>query len=638
MTVERLEVEAAAYGEGAAYGAAGAYESLKGLAHFAVDPGDPVDLRVTDLALAVRDADGKVRFDADIEILRPVNPARRNRRLVLDVVNRGNPILRLVGEPWLLAQGFTVVRCGWQHDVRRGGGLFGIGRVETAIDGAPVVGTMSRVFEPDAPSDVFVLGEPGVVPYRANPERAGEATLSERDYPGGPPRAIPRDAWRFARRDGETTVEDFASVFYEAGFVPGRAYEVIFEAKGAPLTGHGLAAARDLVAFLRFASAAEGNPLAGEIDLALALGVSQTGRFLRQMLYDGFCEDGGGRLIFEGLLPHTGGARLLETNWRFGQPVYNGWDAVTAAFPFTDAVQTDPETGIADGLLARAMQSGRVPKIVYTNSSAEYWGGQAGSLAHVTADGLGDAETPDNVRIYALAGTQHGVAPLEGAPGGRSARGAYPANTIDYGPLLRAAFHSLDRWVSDGTAPPPSRYGRLDDGTLVGRDELAHTLAWLPGPGAPTRLAELRRMDFGPTARETRRMERVPPAMGALLALHVSAVDDDGNEVAGVRHPEIAAPLATYTGWNPRHPDIGGPDQNLRTAGSTIRFARTREEREAAGDPRPSIAERYASRDAYVAAVRAAAEALAADGYLLAEDIDGVAVHAARRYSLYTAG
>lgn len=628
MGVERLELQVSAYGEGRPVAGAGAYQELKGLAHIALDPNHPADRLVTDLELAPRDADGLVRFDADVVILRAADPARRNRRLLLDAVNRGNGILRTLGEAWVLSQGFTVVRCGWQHDVARDPGL-GLAWLEPLIDGRPIVGPMSRVFEPDGPATNFVLGEPNVTPYRADPSQAASATLSERDYVGGPARILPRESWRFARLDGETPVEDFSHVYYSAGFTPGHAYELIFQAAGAPLTGHGLAATRDVVSFLRFAGAADGNPLAGEIDHALAFGVSQSGRFLRQLLYDGFCQDRDGRDLFDGLLIHTGGARLLETNWRFGQPVYNGWDAVSAAFPFTDAVQTDPVTGLTDGLLAHALTTGNAPKIVHTNTAAEYWGGQVGSLAHVSADGRRDAPMPDTSRIYYLAGTQHGVTPLGGPPG----RGAYPANTLDYGPLVRAAFRNLDRWVSEGVEPPPSRYGRLDDGTLVERDVAARALATLPPPGPPAKLAILHSLDLGPTARQTRRLEQVPPRpMGAPLTLHVSQVDADGNEIAGVRHPEIAAPLATYTGWNPRGPRIGGQDQNLRTAGAAIRFPRTTQ----ADDPRTGIAQRYATREAYLAAVRAAADALVAERYMLAEDVEPVVAYAAQRHDLYT--
>lgn len=621
MAVERLELDAAQAREGVSE----AFERLKGLAWFALDPDDPADALVTDLALAPRGADGKVRFDADIEIVRPADPARRNGRLLLDAVNRGNSILGFMGfrGGGVVEQGFTVVRCGWQHDAPRQSGL-GIGRVEAESDGRPISGPMTRVFEPDGPATRFPLGEANVAPYRADPATADQATLSERDYVGGPARRLPRDAWRFD--------DDFAAVTYEPGFTPGRAYEVAFTARGAPLTGHGLAATRDLVSFLRFASAQDGNPLAGEIEQALALGVSQTGRFLRQMIYDGFCVDAQGRLLFEGLLAHTGGARLLETNWRFGQPAYNGWDAVSALFPFTDVTQTDPETGVTDGLLARLQAQGHAPKIIHTNTAAEYWGGQVGSLAHVAVDGRSDAPVPDHVRIYYFAGTQHGLSTLDGPAG----RGAYPANTLDHRPLLRAAFRNLDRWVSEGVEPPPSRYGRLADGALVDRETAKAALAGLPGPGAPEKLAILDRLDFGATARRTRRFETSPPIHGAAYPLHVSQVDADGNEVAGVRHPEISAPLATYTGWNPRGAAIGGTDQNLRTAGAAIRFARTAAER-APGDPRRPIAERFPDRDAYLAAVRAAAEALIVDRYLLAEDLAAMLAEAGDRFDRYTA-
>ncbi|WP_091741293.1 alpha/beta hydrolase domain-containing protein [Phenylobacterium immobile] len=619
MAVERLELQTTACRDGEAFGAAGPYDLLKGLAFLALDPNDPADALVTDLGLAPRDADGRVRFEADVEILRPIDPARRNGRLLLDAVNRGASVLRSLDEAWVLGQGFTVVRCGWQHDADRARGL-GLQTVLPTLDGRPITGRMARVFEPDAAADRFALGEPGVIPYRADPDRADEASLSERTFVGGPARILAREAWSFS--------EDFTGVIYPTGFTPGYAYELIFTAAEAPLTGHGLAATRDLIAFLRDASASDGNPLAGEVEHVLAFGVSQSGRFLRQMVYDGFCQDFEGRNLFDGLLIHTGGARLLESNWRLGQAVYNGWDAVSATFPFTDVTQTDPVTGITDGLLARVSAKGAPPRIVHTDTAAEYWGGQVGSLAHVSADGLNDAAVPETSRLYYLAGTQHGVTPLDGPPG----RGAYPANTIDYRPLLRAALRNLDCWVALDVEPPPSRYPRLDDGTLVDRETARDGLAGLPGPGAPEKLAVLHRLEFGPTARQTRRFEQIPPERGPAYALHVSAVDADGNETAGVRHPEITAPLATYTGWNPRSAKIGGTDQNLRTAGAVIRFALT----PGGEDRRPSVAERYADREAYVAAVRVAAEALIAERYMLAEDMDGVLAEAGRRYDLYT--
>lgn len=634
MGVTKLELTAKPYKDGVAFAAAGAYEELTGIAYFALGPLHRLNRGITDLKLAPAAADGRVHFGADLVILRPVQTSRGNRRLIFDAVNRGNPILRSLGpEEWVLDQGYTVVRCGWQHDVPRE--RIGIDRVEPLVDGKPISGRMSHVFEPDGPAHVFALGEDGHIPYRVSEADQASAVLTEYDYLLGPARVIPREDWCFGRIEGEAVVTDLSSVYYERGFTPGKAYEVVFTALGAPLTGHGFAATRDIVSFLRHASAGEGNPCAGSLDFALAFGASQSGRYLRQFIYGGFCEDEQGRLVFDGLLPHTGGARLLESNWRFGQPAYNGWDSMSALFPFTDAVQTDAVTGQRDGLQRRNIEAGLRPKVIYTNSSAEYWGGQVGSLSHVAADSCSDAQMPQNVRSYHFSGTQHGVMPLKSPPGGRAARGAYPMNTINYVPLLRAAFRSLDDWATRGVEPPASRYGRLADGSLQTREALRPALAHLPGPGLPQVLANFSRLDFGDGAAESGIAVNVPARIGAPLALHASAVDADGNEVAGVRHPEVAVPLATYTGWNPRHPDIGGGEQNLRTAGASIRFARTKAEREASGDPRPSIAERYGSRQAYQAAIRTEAEALARGRYLLREDIDEVVDYAGQRYDLY---
>jgi hypothetical protein len=267
---------------------------------------------------------------------------------------------------------------------------------------------------------------------------------------------------------------------------------------------------------------------------------------------------------------------------------------------------------------------------MHINTSAEYVNLDL-ALIHTTVDGQADAEVPDSVRIYHLAGTHHGGGTLPLDNRVFSSVAAYYNNSIDYRPLVRAAFANLEAWATRGVEPPPSRYPRFADGTLVSRSDLRATTEQLPGPGIPPqRLYPTHRLDYGPEA-ALGRASFPARDLGPYPDL-VPAVDADGNEVSGVRHPDVAVPLATYTGWNPRHPSVGGAEMNLLLNGATIPFAATRTQRAAWGDERPSIEERYESRDAFLQRVRAAASSLAEAGYLLKSDIDEVLTMSARRY------
>jgi hypothetical protein len=365
-------------------------------------------------------------------------------------------------------------------------------------------------------------------------------------------------------------------------------------------------------------------------------GVSQSGRFLRHLLYLGLDEDEQGRLVFDAVLPHVAGGRRGEFNMRFGQPSVNAQEAMGSLFPFADEPQTDPVTGQRDGLLARIAERGRAPKIFSTNTSAEYWRSDA-SLIHTDVASGRDVEPPAGVRIYHFAGTQHtpGALPPPDTDPNTGSRGLQPFNVVDYAPLLRAALVNLDRWMSDEVAPPPSVFPRLGDGTAVPAESTAATLRAIPGVRFPDRVTRVARLDFGPqTAAGI--LSELPPKIGTEFAAGVSAVDGDGNERAGIRPVELRAPLATVTGWNPRHPEQGAPGDLMAMMGSTLPFARTAIERERRGDSRPSIAERYASRAAYLTAAREAAEALVAARYALAEDVEAMVARAGQLWDLIT--
>jgi hypothetical protein len=419
-------------------------------------------------------------------------------------------------------------------------------------------------------------------------------------------------------------------VALDGGFEPGKIYELVYRAENPPLVGLGLLAVRDAAAWLRSGPVSTGNPCAGALERVYVIGVSQTGRFLRHLLYLGLNEDETGRRVFDGVIVHIAGARRGEFNQRFGQPSLNATASVGSLFPFTDTPSADGVTGQRGAQLARLEARDIVPKIMAVNTSAEYWRGDA-SLVHGDVEGTRDVEPHPQTRLYLFAGCQHtpGTLPPPEADPNTGSRGRHPFNVVDYSPLLRAALVNLDRWVTGGAEPPPSALPRLADGTGVPAETARALFARIPGARFPDRLERPRRLDFGPDV-ASGIIHELPPKIGAPYGSFVPSVDDDGNDVPGIRPVELGAPLATFTGWNPRHPDQGAPGDLMSMMGSTLPFAATRAAREASGDSRPSIEERYGSRAAYLARAREAAVRLVAARHMLAEDVDAVVERAGR--------
>ena len=638
MAVVALEIEQRAIVlDGHPFGAAGAYEKLAGVIRFAVDPAHPANRGITDLGFAPPNARGRVEFWADFYLLRPADPARGNRRLLLDVPNRGRKVaLGLFnstprvpdpstpedfGNGFLMRHGYTVAWCGWQPDVPRRDGLMALTVPVARGTSGAITGLVRCEWRPNTRVTILPLADRYHIPHpTADPEDPG-ARLTVREHQDAAAVEVERGAWRFP---------DASSVTLDGGFEPGKIYELVYRSANPPLVGLGFLAVRDGAAWLRFASAAEGNPCADALDRAYAFGVSQSGRLLRHLLYVGQNEDESGRRVFDGVMPHVAGARRGEFNHRFGQPSLNATHGVGSLFPFTDTVETDPVTGARGALLAQLEARGTLPKIITINTSAEYWRGDA-SLVHTDVAGTRDVEPHPAARVYLFASTQHtpGSLPPPDADPNTGGRGREPFNVVDYAPLLRAALVSLDRWVTEGIEPPASNVPRLADGTAVLAEATAGVFAKIPGVRFPDRIDRPVRLDFGPElARGI--VTELPPKVGAPFVTFVSAVDADGNEIAGVRPVELLAPLATFTGWNLRHPAQGASGDLMSMMGSTLPFPRTRAERLRTGDPRRAIEERYPSRAAYLERVRAAALALVAARHLLAEDLDGIVERAGR--------
>jgi hypothetical protein len=632
---------------GRAFGDVGPYEELKGRIRLDVDPTHPANTRITDLERAPRNRAGRVEFAADVSILLPVERARGNGRVILDVVNRGNTVTvpnfnhatRPVfgpgseadppidtGDGFLMRRGFTVISCGWQCDVPELPGLFRLYAPEAhGADGRSLRGRVYVNLQAPEPVPHFLLSDRGHLAYPAADLDEPNATLLVRDQLDGEPQPIARSRWRFARVADGRVVADPRSVWLEGGFEKGRLYQVAYTAVGAPVLGLGLAAVRDAASWLKHDPS---SPAAGILRWAYAYGRSQTGRFLRTLVYWDLNLDEQGREAFDGIIANVAGGMRGEFNQRFGQNSKDRPQMMAHVFPSADVPTTDQVSGVTDALHARLQARGSRLKVFYTNTAAEYHRGDA-SLVHTDPDGLRDVAHGPHTRVYHFAGTEHGLGvwpptdttPVAADPSGWNERSQNLRGTLNYGRLLRACLVHLDAWVTDGVEPPPSRHPRVGDGTAVPPESLVKVFGRIPGACFPRHHARPRRLDFGADA-ELRVMGQVPPREGPRFGSLVSAVDEDGNEVAGIVLPEVQVPLASHTGWTLRHPDTGGAEQLLVFAGATLPFPRTRREREESGDPRPSIEERYPSREVYLDRVREAARALVAARYLLEEDIE----------------
>jgi hypothetical protein len=612
--VTRFEVteDVPAFG-GRVFGEAGAYRRIAARATIALDPADPRNAVIADIALAPRNAAGRVEAVADVVILRPADPARGSGTLLLDVPNRGRKLAPQLfddarqpgannaevpedaGIGFLHGRGTTTVWVGWQADIPSQPrqlalaapvlrGVTGPVREEFVFDHRRNPATATLAWDVADPAGLDVTVRQAWSDERQRPQGLGVRALD-------------------ARRIEVTRPAE--------GFDAGALYEVTYTGRDPLVLGTGFAAVRDVVAFLR-RDGSPTNPLAVNgrptVHRAIGFGVSQSGRFLRDFLHLGFNEDLSGRIVFDGLMPHVAGARRMATNLRFGQPGRNArhpqdpaWQA--DAFPFTYAVLDDPLAGRRDGRLLRCQTSRTCPRVMQTDSEHEWWASRASLL--VTDLAGNHLDLPPEVRAYMIAGTPHFAEPGESPR--RIEAAALPANPMHAGPPMRALLAALEAWVAEGVEPPASRVPMRAHGTLVlAAAALPVAIPGLPYAGLHTPAA------FSDHA-------VLPPREIGSYPVFVPRADGDGMSVAGIRALPLAVPRATYTGWNPRAEGFG-PAALFPLQGAVLPFAATREARLAAGDPRPSLAERYASDAAYVAAVRAAAEAQVAERLLLPED------------------
>jgi hypothetical protein len=617
--VTRIQVlERADVLDGASFGAVGPYERISAKAFFAVDPKLAPNRIIADIDLAPRTPDGKVEFSADLYILKPRDSAKGNGTALLEISNRGGKgLLNMFdlaqgsqdphtpaefGDNFLLEQGYTLVWIGWEFDVPPSAKLLHLYAPIATNNGQPIEGLVRAEWEGDQLITTIPLGDRSQIGYPLADANDPENRIFVRDTVNGERRLIARDKWKFA---------DATHVTLDGGFEPGKIYEVVYKAKDPVLVGLGPAAVRDTVSYLKYGGAETTmSDLAKSIKRVIGFGVSQSGRFLRTFLYDGFNEDERNRRAFDGVWAHVAGAGRGSFNARFAQPSRDGHPFLNVAYP----VDTPPFTD-NDGLLAKATQSKVVPKIFYSNGAYEYWGRSA-SLIHTTPDGKQDVPPAKDTRIYFFAGAQHGAGTIPP----RQVEAQNLSNTNDYRTSMRALLVAMDAWLKDGKEPPPSQI------PLVAKDQLvtigAFAFPKVPDVKIPKIKREAYRLDFSVE----------PPKIGAAYPTLLPQVNLDGNETSGIRMPEVQVPLASYTGWNLRSKNIGAPEELYSMVGSWIPFPINQTERERRKDPRESIEERYKSKREYLERITSAAQKMVSDGFLLDRDIPKLRDRAAKEW------
>jgi hypothetical protein len=619
-------------------GAYGPYELVTGRVYHEVDPADPLNTPIVDLDKAPRNAKGLVEFSADLQILKPIDTAKGSRRLLYIVVNRGRPNNDF--NDLLANRGYTIVWSGWQGNVepttdpktgKRSNYANDFPRGKNA-DGSTITGQVYNTFYV-APFDV----EPAKASLPLTYDRGftykkieavstdnADATLWTHEYPYAARVLVPKHKWAFARAkaDGSRGEPSANDVWLEGGFQPGLGYEIVYTGKDPLVNGLSFAAVRDLISFLKNEPGA-GNPVAvpGGMIAAFGYGKSQSGRFLRVLTYLGFNEDEAHRKVFDGIYADAPGGSQGSFNFRFCNPgrvtspdidLYQ----LTDYPPSTFTVTTDPYTRVTGSLLDRARAKGVLPKFFQIQTAAEYWT-RSGSLAHLLPDLSGDQEFPNEVRYYHISSTQH----VPSTAAFTTPLRQLPSNTNNFKPVIDALLIALDEWVTQNVAPPPSTLPTLRDQTMADWRQQASGFPAIPGVNYPGWVHE-------PPIFDDRTMEKGVVTVWPLRTVsprtfypaYVPKVDADGNEIAGIRTPDIACPIGTYTGWT-LYKGQYGTGTPMRNMGSFIPFTPTKADREVTGDPRLSLEERYTTHAAYVQCVKDAAEAAAKARLILPEEI-----------------
>ncbi len=618
------------------FGNAGSYERITGRVYFAFDPRNPENRRIVDLDLARRNSRGEVEAWSEFVMLRPKDPAHSADLAVVDIVNRGGMTTfvfnlgrsgsappesaEFYGDALLMKRGVTVVALGWQWDVPPSTGALHFGAPPVGSPQKPVIGLVRSDITIDSATNAIPLGHSlaGAIGYPAADENDRANVLTVRDGPLTPRSIVPRNDWRFARDSGGKIVTDLRWVYMSGGFKPGKIYEVVYRAKDPVVVGAGLAAVRDMISYLKYDPSAVAH-----VRYGIGYGVSQTGRFIRHFLYQGFNTDESGRVAFDGFFVHTAGAGRGSFNHRFAQSSrdaqpYSTFFYPTDVFPFTSVATRDPVTGQRAGLRDNLRGSAGT-RVFYVDGGHEYWG-RAASLTHTTPDGTRDVGFLPAERRYVVSSAQHSSP--AGWPLPESARipgtNAYRGDPLDQRLALRALMSALIDWVKSGKTPPASQYPTLAAGNLVRpADQRFPPIPNLPVARIPH---QPYRLDFGPRWSQGM-IDLEPPRVAAPYPVLVSRVDSIGNDLGGIRSIEVLVPLATYYPWQLRSGMAAANDRLVSFRGTFIPLPRTDADRKAAGDSRPSIEKLYGNRSGFMGRVDSAIASLVRRRFLLTEDV-----------------
>ena len=631
--LEIVAVQSPTFG-GLAFGAVGQYEKIFARAYGEVDPADRRNALITDINLAPRNGRGMVEYSVDVHLLKPIDLSKGNRRMFYDVVNRGNkghgafndvggnnPTTAAdAGNGLLMRHGYAMVFSGWEDEgLVPPGNNRALARLPIARnpDGSSVVEhTITEVIFDNSPGNTFALT------YRAanlDQTQAKMLVHNHTIFVGGPlveRVLVPADVWSYVN---DTTVRINRTHPFLAPYDAGAAFEFVYPAKDPQILGLGLAATRDVISFLRHSNSAD-NPLRDGIKHVIGHGSSQSGRYLKGFTYWGFNEDEGGYKVFDGIQPKISGAHAIASNDRFGDTNATGRSyqrhlSAKMEFPFTYEVRFDTLSRKTDGIFARCERTRTCPKVMHTDSGNEVY---LKPQFLVTSDGRGhDIKLPDNVRVFLVSSTQHGPS-NQPSPTGTCQQ---LSNPLPHDMAVRALYLTLDDWATRGRKPPKSQYPRVKDGTAV--------------PSLPQRVQGFPEIPgvnytgwYNPVAvKDTSSLPNME-IPGKFYTVLVAKADDDGNDIAGVRHPNLQAPVATHTGWALRRAPFA-ENEDCALTGQYIAFKTTKAERLAAGDPRLSLEERYGTQAGYVCAVTAAAKSAVRKRHLLQEDADTVIAEAA---------
>jgi hypothetical protein len=611
---------------GLSFGTVGQYEKLRGAARGELDPNDPRNKVITDIELAPRNAAGMVEYSMDVFILKPIKLNQGNQRLFLDFNNRGSMRVGRLNNVDITNDPTTAAHAGDGFVMRHGYAIAGNGW-DYGATGAPSLKiSVPRLTGLPGPSYEYIVADNSTttgfnLTFPANSTGQALAKLTVRDRLDDTPRTMLASEWEYV---SPTRIRLAGG----APFKQSAIYEFTYTAKDPAVSGVGLAATRDWVSFLRHASAAEGNPLAGHVQHTYSYSISQPSRTLNDFQTLGFNEDLQGRRVLDGILSHTGGGSGDQINYRFGQTGRTERNRQNhlypeGVFPFAHQTLTDHLSGKTGGRSERCTASNTCPMRFEVNTSNEYWV-KAGSLLHTDTHGK-DLKAPENVRYYLMSGQSHGVGDITDRGNCREF-----TNGVSPYPAHRALLLALDQWVSNGTKPPKSEIPRGGHRawavTVPGSQTGVVPKADLGWPAIPNvvyngLITTRYFLDFGATL-DDGIISNYPPSLAGRspYPIFVSKVDHDGNEIAGVRMPGVEAPVATTTGWALRRAGFS-ENEGCESDGQHIPFATTKAERLAAGDPRKSLEERYKDHAGYVKEVAKAAQKLEKQGFLLAEDV-----------------